>query len=392
MTDAMQLFGLTQQAPSVNKYAAIGYPRNPFRPTSSDDGDADLPFYADHIKKQLTELGAWIAEGQSGSTPQPLSLVGGIGTGKSRLLQFVQRAITAISSPQAPVVAERFVLTDTGYARASIGALLIQAIERATIKVASVPDNTLPLVWAIVTSSRFPATVQGRIGPVFARIRELQGEVRREHARLLSGWLTRSQLTEAQGRKIGLVRRIDWEGELIPVIAELMKLSRAAGVVDRLYLLLDQLEELFRPVFSELRRSRLLTDLRALVDHIDDGAPIGLILAWSPDFIANPTHLSNDVDRVFAEKYDALYSRMRRRRVELPLLSAADAPGFAKTWVDALEKSQDFNRNIQPNAEELVRVCWTALRQQRMLFPGEKVTPRDLLTVLADEVDRRANV
>jgi hypothetical protein len=60
---------------------------------------------------------------------QPLSLVGNIGAGKTRILTLLQRVLRA-QPPAEKVFADRLLLSDTGFARASVGGVLISGLER----------------------------------------------------------------------------------------------------------------------------------------------------------------------------------------------------------------------------------------------------------------------
>lgn len=79
----------------------------------------------------------------------------------------------------------------------------------------------------------------------------------------------------------------------------------------------------------------------------------------------------------FTKKYEALVGRLRRRRIDLPLLSHGDAEPFAKVWIDALalplESSPSKKR---PKLDKLVATAWNKLNAQRELFSTEKATPR----------------
>ncbi|HSN97432.1 MAG TPA: hypothetical protein VLS89_04005, partial [Candidatus Nanopelagicales bacterium] len=168
--------------------------------------------------------------------------------------------------------------------------------------------------------------------------------------------------------------------ELVNIAAEALRLAHRSGVLQTLFLFVDQIEELFRPTFSELRRARILTDLRSLVDDIDEGAPVGLLLSWTPES-----------DSVFKRKYEALVGRLQRRQIILPLLSREDAEPFAKVWIEALPGS-DRGRSTQPVLSRLVTLAWSRLQTQQELFSATKATPRQLLTALAEEVDQLAGI
>jgi hypothetical protein len=263
--------------------------------------------------------------------------------------------------------------------------MLVSGLERAMghlpTGATATPGDVLPLVWAMIHAPSFPPGATGLVAAALSKARSAQGEQRQALAEDISQWLRRLPLTPRRARESGLARPIDWEGELVGVVAEMLRLAYRAGVLKTLFLFVDQIEELFRPTFSELRRARILTDLRSLVDDIDDGAPLGLLLSWTPES-----------DSTFTKKYEALVGRLRRRRIDLPLLSQEDAEPFAKVWVDAAPNPSGGPPRKRQKLEKLVAAAWSRLQVQRELFSTEKATPRMLLTALADQVDRLAGV
>jgi hypothetical protein len=362
-----------------NAYLRIGYDRNPFRPVADDA--ARQPLYTGHIKEQLQQIQQWAREVNEKRVRQPLSIVGSLGTGKTTILRVLEVGLSAWPSTEK-VFVHSVLLSDTGYARVSVGAMLISALERAMESIADdVPSEVLAIVWAVIQADDVPGLTTGPLGMAIKKARDANGEQQRALAVDISQWLRRLPLTPTRVRESGLARPIDWEGELVGVVAELLTLAQQTGALKTFFLFVDQIEELFRPTFSELRRARILTDLRSLVDSIDDGAPIGLLLAWAPES-----------DESLQKKYEALYARLQRRRIDLPLLTEKDAEPFAKVWVDALPGQEPKRR--RPKLDELVKGAWSRLYQQRQLMPSaqERTEPRTLLKALAEEVDERAGV
>jgi hypothetical protein len=149
-----------------------------------------------------------------------------------------------------------------------------------------------------------------------------------------------------------------------------------------MFLFIDQLEDLFSKGLTPVRRSRVLTDLRALIDIVDGGAPIGLLLSWAPGF-----------DAEIRTQYPAVYTRLARRRVELPLLERRYAASFTDVWMKGQQDKPGYHPSKQPSAADLSEKAWDALRAKgRLLPPGEKATPRDFLLALANEADRRVGL
>lgn len=395
MSDVFDIFkdNIVENAESA--YERLGYPRNPFRASGDEQVNSFGPFYAGHIQTQVDGIKLWIQDVHSGRSRTALSIVGNIGAGKTRILQYLRRSLLS-SPPKEKIACELVLLSETGYSRASVGGMLVAALERMALPSSeTLPDGVLPIVWGIVTSSIALSDVHGTLAGALQRTQNEHGEKRKEYARLISRWLQRSPLTASEANTVGLHRKLDWEGELIGIVAELIRIAAAVGVLRTFFLFVDQLEDLFRPTFSELRRSRILTDLRGLVDEIDKGTPIGLILSWSPDVSAAANRQArNEVELRFQSSYDALYSRMQRRRVVLPLLSLENATPFTLEWIEAAKNEVGFDEAKQPKPYELATKAWADLERGRKLYPGGKgvATPRDLLTALADEVDRRAGI
>jgi hypothetical protein len=394
MTDVLDFLGIEGVPPAADSYRALGYSRNPFRPSAEAEAAGMTPFYTGHILEELKRVLGWIKDVHRLGVRQPMALVGNIGAGKSRILSWLRNHLSSLPADER-VWTDVVLLSETGYGRASVGGFLVAALERM-----SSPDrppllDILPLVWSVVTVPEFVARPRGPLGAALRQAWGSQGSERSERARLISRWLQRSPLTPSEANRIGLHRRIDWEGELIRTAAEFLRLACDLGVLKTLFLFVDQLEDLFGSSFSDLRRARILSDLRSLVDEIDAGAPIGLMLAWTPDFTEGGlAGRRRSVEVEFREKYEALFGRMQRRRVDLPLLTLQYAEPFASEWVQSVGAEAGWDRERQPPVADVALAAWSALERSRALLPGDprRATPRQLLTALGDEVDRRAGL
>jgi Cdc6-like AAA superfamily ATPase len=376
----LNMFDIRQKSPqkSVNNiYEAIGFPRNPFR--ESED-IINRPLYDRHITEQLDKITQWLNEVYSGQIRHPLSLIGDIGTGKTRIIGEFVRKIKQLP-PDNKVMVISVLSSDTGYTGISVGGLLIKGLENTTISGFENSQNmeVLPLIWAIVNGGTLDDNQESLLGRAIYRAQESQNS--EDLASLISRWLRRSPLTPTQMKKAGFTRKIDWEGELIREIAGLIRIARQSGVIQTVYIFIDQLEELFGGAFSELRRARFLTDLRALIDEIlEYKSPIGLLLAWSPQFA---TKKIINVGNQLAMAYGALYSRLQHHIVKIPLLRDSDLIPFAQTFIDALKDEDGFNQGLQPNIEDVVNEA----------VHGEikaSNIPRDFLGSLSQVIEKRA--
>src|ERR1700722_17638161 len=119
MSTLFDIFG-TDGATSVKySYLLIGYPRNPFRELSSGQSAITRPFYTRHITDELIEVNRWRQDVINETNLQPLSLVGNIGAGKSRILQVLRHVLISQTRDQK-LYCEHVELSNTGYARASV--------------------------------------------------------------------------------------------------------------------------------------------------------------------------------------------------------------------------------------------------------------------------------
>lgn len=383
MTKSLNLFGKSPGASvSANPYERVGFGMNPFRPTETDVRAGSVPFFEEYIAPQIAQLSQWVDDVHVHGQRQPLALVGNIGVGKTLV---IGRLVHLLRNQSAQKIAvDSLILSDAGYGRISVGSWLVLALERLDFpwlsSTQSFPPDILPVLHLLTQQSAISG--QGRIARALSHIIRQSPADRLALVRNLTTWVKRGTLTEAQSRRLGLGNRLDWEGELLPVVGEILTLARQANLLGTFFLFIDQLEDLFSKGLTPVRRSRVLTDLRALIDIIDGGAPVGLLLSWAPSF-----------DAEIRTQYPAVYTRLGRRRVDLPLLELRYATRFADEWMKGQLGKPGYDFSKQPSAADLSDKAWGALRTKGLLLaPGEKATPRDFLMALAHELDHRAGL
>lgn len=375
----------TAQGGQANRYAPLGFSRNPFVP--QDDDDQDGPFYSGHMQAQIGEIQLWLTESIE-KQPPALSIKGTIGVGKTRLLKALRRGIQA-GEEERHSYAVLVSLSKSGYTRPSAGQLLLDILDVFAPKwdtnAKSAPTGVMPIVWSILKADRAPSE-ETVIGKALSQARQSNGDSHVEQAMMISRWLHRIPLTPSQSAATGLYGRLDFEGQMPDVLCDLLTAAREAGVLNKLFLMIDQLEDLFRPSYSELRQSRLLTDLRNLVDRQDAGAPLAMIFSWSPDLDLLEGFYRGRVELAMQRSYAALYSRLTRRLVTLDKLRELHITAFAQTYLDALRQVPGNKPTRWPTAIDLAQRAWAKLAEQR-LIQDNAATPRDLLTALAGVVE-----
>src|SRR3569832_957635 len=140
----------------------------------------------------------------------------------------------------------------------------------------------------------------------------------------MANWLMRVAVSPAQRTKLGVSGPLESEGAAIRATADLIRLGNACQTLQVWFVLIDQLEDLWRTTaITPGRRARFLTDLRLLIDQGLEGAPVALLLA------GNSTTMGGDPNRdPLYEEYAALWRRMGNP-VQIPGLRAEDIWPFA---------------------------------------------------------------
>jgi hypothetical protein len=385
MSDVFQLNPVA--AETTDKYRRIGLPRNPFLP---QDVDGKIgPFYQGHLTSAIQEFTQWLVAALDGFV-SPISVKGSIGVGKTRVLLQVQFQINQL--PQERKVYAGYARIDkTGYSRPSVGQMLLEALEEVRIspEMETAPEGVMPALWAAVTTENRMGNPNSKMGAVISRLQTIQGPEKVERTKLVCRWLHRDVLSASQSERVGLHGRVDYEGQLPEVLADLIRCFRELDVLRQIFFMVDQLEDVFRPSYSDLRRSRILTDLRSLIDEIDKQCPIALALAWSPE-VDDPRSYVGRTDVQLNREYPALYSRLIRQMIELDKLDQFNATGFADEYLTHVSKLTGYDPQVAPKALDLASEAWRRLEREKKAVDN-RATPRDLLAALRAVVDERAN-
>ncbi len=386
MSKVFTAFGeAMRQTPSPQGYDLIGLHTNPFRPTEYEKDTNSSPFYTSHIEQQLQQINTWVKGVYDMTDTQSIALVGNIGVGKTRLLKEFESNLNQLPS-EMKIVCSYITLQEGGVSRLTLGEILIKILERMSIPFIEKPRETVfDLLWGIVVSEREIPSNSSLAKALRIAQKSDNEETKIRIAETITRWLQRSSLSNAQMKETGLWRRVDWEGELVAYFAELIFIARTVEVVKGYYLFLDQLEDVFTSAVTDLRRARFLADIRGLVDKIDQGQPMGFILSWTNDLNASlqqTFQLPDRIDTRFHADYAALYTRMERKKITLPLLKEEDRFNFAQEWYATERLGKHDKQNSRPSLEKVVERAWGKLQSNR-----EQQTPRSYLTALAQVID-----
>jgi hypothetical protein len=318
----------------ANPFAQYGLVDNPFPAAGIDSG----LLYSDHMVDELRRVNEWLTrvqratEGSSATPVPPLALFGSLGVGKTHLLRYLERGLE--QNNLSPVL--RKGLADEGVTRLVLANLFLRYLPGA-------PESDEPgagLVRVIVDEARRRRLSADRLlealregSPIETPFRTiLSGAAEPEAIVWFGRWLRREATTSTQRMKLGLAGVLEGEGQAIRAVADLLRLAKAVGLIQIWFIMIDQLEELWREgVVTPSRRARFLTDLRFLIDQALEGAPIAVLLAWN----TTTSHaVGPEVSAQMRSDYQALWERLNKP-IDLPQLAEEHIWPFAETYLKA---------------------------------------------------------
>lgn len=336
MSDVFQLPTGAQPQAVGNDFAKFGLAENPFPASGIESG----VLYTRHMQDEAGKVNSWISEvSVAEQSFRPLAVSGSLGAGKTHLLRTLERGLRA--NEKTPVL--RRALTEEGMTRIVLAKLILQHTPLSDLEdQGGEPATRLlqDIVDALHKSAFALNDVLAEGSPLRAPLQVLQQSSNEDPNRVLwlSRWMRREYTTPAQRAKLGLSGVLESEGQAIRAIGDLLRLARAANIVQVWFVMIDQLEELWREgVITPSRRARLLTDVRLLVDQALEGAPIAVLLAWNT--FASPSQ-SSDVSEQMQRDYLALWQRLGNP-VDLPLLKESDIWPFAEAYLNHIGVTGD---------------------------------------------------
>lgn len=349
-------------------FARFGLEENPFPATGVDSG----VLYTQHMTSELKRIQRWIdqagqatrADVEVAAPVPPLAIFGSLGVGKTHLLNYLENGLRR--SSDTPTL--RKGLADEGMTKLVLADLFLRYLPLSD-------DDGEPgagLLRRLVKAARDDEAVGMRMRktlrpgspvkvPFFAAVNQEDAATT-----WLSRWLRREYTTPAQRSKLGVAGVLQSEGEAVRAVADLMRMARAAGMVRAWFVMIDQLEELWRPnVITPTRRARFLTDLRHLVDQAHEGAPIPVLLAWNTTVETERTAGPPDVRERMEKDYRALWQRLGEP-VDLPALRSEDVWPFAERYLR--------EHGVTQEAKGGRRVLYNTLRKHADALTRELVT------------------
>ena len=395
MSDFFQLPIGTAGLTSTNHFEAFGLQGNPFPPTGVDSG----VLFTDHLTRELLEVQVWIDEvgrvtnclPEDLAAVRPLAIFGSLGVGKTHLLNYLEQGLK--QNPMTPTL--RKGLADEGMSRLVLADLFLRYLPFSD----EGGEPGAGMIARLLATARDDAALRERMlgslrdgSPVRVPFFAAVDSKEKDAGLWLSRWVRREYTTPSQRSKLGLAGVLQSEGEAVRAMTDLMRLAHAAGLVRAWFILIDQLEELWRPnVITPTRRARFLTDLRHMVDQSLEGAPIALLLAWNTTVERGARSAPPAVRERMEHDYRALWQRLGRP-LDLPFLSPRHVWPFAKQYLEAAGVSEDAPDEKRALFFERMRQLGPMVaRQQADAGPGG-LAPRKVLAAwreVASDVAQR---
>ncbi|MCY4184794.1 MAG: DUF2791 family P-loop domain-containing protein [Rhodobacteraceae bacterium] len=189
-------------------------------------------------------------------------------------------------------------------------------------------------------------------------------------------WLLGHRFLKSHKEKLGVQFRLDTVEAKTSVLRDLVEVSLKAGVLNGIFLLLDELEKQDgvlgpRPVV------RYLSAIRALIDALPKG--LFLMMAVTPDALLR-----------YSSALPALRGRLQNRIEMQLLMNVFEAVSLAEFYVkSAREKAQSEGLSNSRNCEILSKEIIEGIFDQLYRNNSEKgVLQREFLHNLSVEVDR----
>lgn len=323
MSDIFQI-----QLDDTAEQAASSWERFGLNGSPFPESGVGMPvLYTRHLTEQLAKLNGWVRQVVTGKAG-PLALFGSLGVGKSHLLSYFESGLR--SNPKTPVL--RVSLTERGMGRITLADLLIRSLprlgERDESAIAAICSQPRERVIAHVRELGADAPLREPL----LRLMDTPAAERPEAIQTLERWLRHEFTTPKKRAQVGIGGTLRREGEALVCLANIFRLAHRLELARGWFVLIDQLEELWRPhVITASRRARFLTDLRLLADLALSGSPIGLLIAWNTTV---GDRGDSDVQELLDRDYRALWQRFSGpNRLDLPMLSRDDIWPFAQKYL-----------------------------------------------------------
>ncbi len=173
-------------------------------------------------------------------------------------------------------------------------------------------------------------------------LRRLAKDSSRENLSAMMEWLLGLRLLKSHRLAIGVQFRLDTLESKVSALRDLVQVSGSAGVLDGIFLLLDELEKQ-GGVLTPRPLVRYLSAIRSIVDALP--SRLFLMMGVTPDAL-----------RRYHEMLPALRGRLQNQITLSPLEDEGDALKLKNFYIDTARKTARSERNREGGQEDVVRL------------------------------------
>ena len=293
----------TTNAAAGSLYRRFGIASNPFPASNQTSGNPHCAIAAD--EEVEARILTFLNDGRS----QVVVVEGTQGVGKTNFLNHIESEIRSVMSDLNGYYMIRYLADPepsfAGTTRRLFEELSTDHLERLASRL---EDNSLPIS-------------EARSNDMQTALRRLAKNTSQENLDLMMQWLLGLRVLKAHRLELGIQFRLDTVESKTAALRDMIQVSAAAGVLNGVFLLLDELEKQ-DGVLGPTAVVRYLSALRSVVDALPNR--LFLVLGITPDAL-----------RRYSIALPALRSRLQNQITLEPLTDAREARVLARFYLEA---------------------------------------------------------
>ena len=305
---------LSETGGGTDLYDRYGVISNPF---PSSNQTSDNPHYALGEADELAEsqIATFIRDNKS----QAVVVEGTQGVGKTNFLNYFETEITDVSRDLQGYYVVRYLADPETTFDGTIRRLLQELG----------PDHLRKIAKKIGDNESHVDSVRSQdVRTALYKLASPENDI----SELMMEWLLGFRLLKAHKETLGVQFRLDTVESKTAALRDIVEVSRNAGILSGIFLLLDELEKQ-DGVLGPRAVVRYLSAIRAIIDALPKG--LFLMIAVTPDAL-----------RRYSLALPALRSRLQNRIELSPLKSVEDASAIAHFYINSARNAAKSSRGV----------------------------------------------
>lgn len=357
---------LTLQQPKTaqaNVFASFGLEGNPFPTSNQTTGNPHFPIKADdEVEERIV---TFLREGRS----EVLVVIGTQGVGKTNFLNYFEQQIQDVKTELGKVYIVKYMADPEASFDAIVRSILQELGQSHLSKVASSVAEKKEALAKIKSFDLREMLIKLSKNPT-----------NEELLRLGIEWLLGFRLLNAHRFNLNVSFRLDTVESRTSVLRDYVEISHELGLLDGVFLLLDELEKQ-AGVLGPTAVVRYLSALRAIIDAL-------------PQYLFMMIAITPDAMRRYASALPAFRSRLENQIELSPLVSIDEAVKLGLFYVDEAKKAAQRTHNKKGGDQDLVTTAemgslFEGARQASERRGDEGVRQREYLNALHKLAEER---